>query len=78
MYNTKDGNKLLHLHTNKFIKHQNLKKIPITPSIIKQVHAVASLDDMPQGKKIRNIANNVIFYSSYISGVDCDAKKLIR
>ena len=43
------GNKWLHLQTNKVVKHQNLTKMPITMSIIKQIHALTTLDDMPQG-----------------------------
>ena len=53
-----------------------LGKIPITPSIIKQVHAIATLDDMPQGLKITNKENNVIFDSACITGVDYDEEKI--
>ena len=38
-----------------------LDKKPITPSIIKQVHALATLDDIPQGLNITNKVNNAIF-----------------
>ena len=46
--NAQGGHTLLHLYTNKVVKRQNLTKIPITPSIIKQVHALVTLDDMLQ------------------------------
>jgi hypothetical protein len=49
-----------------------LTKVPITPSIIKQVHALAELDDMQRGLKITNRANQVIFNSAWIAGVDYD------
>jgi hypothetical protein len=47
-----------------------MMKILITPSIIKQVHALAVLDEMPEGLKITNRANNVIFDTAWIAGVD--------
>jgi hypothetical protein len=40
MDNAQGGHELLHLQTNKVVKRRNLTKIPITPSIIKQVHAL--------------------------------------
>jgi Ran GTPase-activating protein (RanGAP) involved in mRNA processing and transport len=67
------GHELLHLQTNNVVKRSNLTKIPITPSIIKQVlHALAELDEMPAGLKITNRANHVIFDSAWIAGVDYD------
>jgi hypothetical protein len=47
----KGGHELLHLQTSKVVKRRNLTKISITPSIIKQVHALAELEEMPQGLK---------------------------
>ena len=41
-------------------------------SIIKQAHALTNLGDMPQGCKITNKSNNLIFYSACIAGVDYD------
>jgi hypothetical protein len=49
MDNAQGGHELLHLQTNKVAKRRNLTKIPITPSIIKQVHALAELEEMPRG-----------------------------
>jgi hypothetical protein len=72
MDNAQGGHELLHLQTNKVVKRRKLTKIPITPSIIKQVHALAVLDDMPEGLKIQNRANNIIFDSAWIAGVDYD------
>jgi hypothetical protein len=70
MDNAQGGHELLHLQTNKVVKQRNLTKIPITPSIIKQVHALAELEEMPKGLKITNRANQVIFNSAWIAGVD--------
>jgi hypothetical protein len=72
MDNAQGGHELLHLQTNKVVKRRNLTKIPITPSIIKQVHALAELEEMPRGLKITNRANQVIFNSAWIAGVDND------
>ena len=72
MGNAQGAHCLLHLQTNKVVKRRNLTKIPITPSIIKKVHALATLEDMPQGLKMINKADNVIFDSAFIAGVDYD------
>ena len=72
MENFQWGQKLLHLQTNKVVKWRNLTKIPIKPRIIKEVHALSTLDNMPQGLKIKNQANNVILDSDWIAGVDYD------
>jgi hypothetical protein len=72
MDNAQGENELLHLQTNKVVKRRNLTKIPITPSIVKQVHALAELEEMQAGLKITNRANQVIFNSAWIAGVDYD------
>jgi hypothetical protein len=72
MDNAQGEHELLHLQTNKIVKRSNLTKIPITPSIIKQVHALAELNEMPADLKITNRANQVIFNSAWIAGVDYD------
>ena len=53
MDNAQGGHELLHLHTNKVVKRRQLTKIPITPSNINQVHALAILDGMAEGLKIK-------------------------
>ena len=53
MDNAQGGHKLLHLQTNKVIKQRTLTKIPMPPSIIKQVHALAVLDDMLRRRRRR-------------------------
>ena len=44
----------------------------MTPSIIKQVEALAELDGMPAGLKITNRAGVVLFDSAWSAGVDYD------
>jgi hypothetical protein len=75
MDNAQGGHELLHLQTNCVVKRRNLTKIPITPSIIKQVHALAELDGMPLGLKITNRANIIIFDTAWIAGVDYDEEE---
>jgi hypothetical protein len=75
MDNAQGGHELLHLQTNSVVKRRRLTKVPITPSIINQVNALAVLDDMPKGLKIQNRANNVIFDSALIAGVDYDEEE---
>jgi hypothetical protein len=75
MDNAQGGHELLHLQTNRVVKRCTMTKIPITPSIIKQVHALAVLDEMLEGLKITNRANNVIFYTAWIAGVDYDEQE---
>jgi hypothetical protein len=61
MDNAQGGHELLHLQTNKVVKGRNLTKIPITPSIVKQVlNALAELEEMPRSLKITNRANQDI------------------
>jgi hypothetical protein len=78
MDNAQGGHELLHLQTNKILKSRNLTKVPITPSIIKQVHALAEMDEMPRGLKSTNRANQVIFNSAWIAVVDYDEELLRR
>ncbi len=75
MDNAQGGHELLHLQTNRVVKRRTMTKIPITPSIIKQVHALAVLDEMPEGLKITNRVNNVIFNTAWIAGVDYDEQE---
>jgi hypothetical protein len=75
MDNAQGGHELLHLQTNRVVKRHTMTKISITPSIIKQVHALAVLDGMPEGLKITNRANNVIFDTAWIAGVDYDEQE---
>eukprot|EP00957_Ditylum_brightwellii_P109262 8334249-Ditylum_brightwellii.AAC.1 len=49
--------------------------MPLTPSIIKQVHKLTELDNMPKGLKITNKTGDIFFDSTQIAGVDYDADK---
>ena len=65
--NTQCGAVLFHEQTKNVLKCRNLTKIPITRIIIKQVHARHAA-----GIKIKNQANNEIFYYVCIAGVYYD------
>jgi hypothetical protein len=67
-----EGHELLHLPTNSVIKRRKLTKIVLTPSIIRMVHRLAEIDNMPKGLKIANRADIIIFNSAWIAGVDYD------
>ena len=68
--NHQGGYELLHLSTNRVITRHSIKTVPSTPSVIKQVHALAAMDKMPQGLKINTRSNVTLFDASWIAGVD--------
>jgi hypothetical protein len=70
--NAQGGHELLHLQTNDVVKRRKLTKAVVTPSIIKMVHKLAEIDGMPKGLKIANRANQILFDSAWIAGVDYD------
>jgi hypothetical protein len=43
---------------------------PISPAIIKQLHQIAETEEMPNGLKIKNRVNNVLYDHAWIAGVD--------
>jgi len=67
-----EGHELLHLQTNHVITRHNVTSIPVTPSIISQVHELACLDGMPPGLKITSHTNQILFNSAWTAGVDYD------
>ena len=70
--NHQGGFELLHLATNQVITRHNITSVAITPSVIKQVHEIAKRDNMPEGLKIQNRTNVVLFDASWTAGVDYD------
>jgi hypothetical protein len=70
--NQQGGHILLHLPTGRRIIRRKVTPIPITPSIIRQVHRMAENEDMPEGLKISNRYGEVLFDSTWIAGVDYD------
>jgi hypothetical protein len=66
------GHEVLHLPTNKIVKPQYITPSPITPSIIKQVHDIAIMENMPEGLKIKNKTGNLLYDHAWIAGVDYD------
>ena len=67
-----EGHELLHLQTNSVITRHKVTSVPVTPSIISQVHALARLDGMPPGLKIISRTNQILFDSAWTAGVDYD------
>ena len=68
--NAQGGHELLHLPTNAVIKRRTVTPVPITPAIIKQVHALAAQERMPEGLKIENRTGQLFYDSAWIAGVD--------
>jgi hypothetical protein len=67
---SKGGHELPHLPTNQIIVRQYVTHVPISPAIIKQVHQIAEAEEMPNGLKIKNRVNNVLYDHAWITGVD--------
>jgi len=49
--------------------------VPVTPSIISQVYALACLDGMPPSFKISIHTNQILFVSAWTAGVDYDEEE---
>ena len=60
----------MHLPTNAVILRWRVTPIPITPSIITQVHHIAERDGMPKGLKVHNCFGTLLYDSAWIAGVD--------
>jgi hypothetical protein len=71
--NRQGGHELLHLQTNRVITRRKCTTIPVTPSVIQQVHALADADNMPEGLKIVNRQATTLFDSAWTAGVDYNA-----
>ena len=67
------GHELLHLATGKLVIHHHVTPIPITPSVILQVHALAEKEKIPAGLKIKNHLGTMLYDSAWIAWVDYDA-----
>jgi hypothetical protein len=70
--NEQGGHNVLHLQTGYKITRHRVTPLPITPAVLKQVHRLAEMDDMPQGLKITNRTGQVLYNSTWIAGVDYD------
>ena len=60
----------MHLPTNAVILRRRVTAIPITPSIIRQVHSIAEREGMPTGLKVHNRFGTLLYDSAWIAGVD--------
>ena len=69
------GHELLHLGTNRVITRNKVTQIPITPSVIRLVHAIAKKENMPRGLKIKNRTNTVLFETTWSTGVEYDERQ---
>ena len=61
---------MLHLLTNRIINRSHVTPIPVTPAIIIQVHKLARTQDQPEGLKIVNPYNIILYDAAWIAGVD--------
>ena len=68
--NDQGGYELLNLQTNKVINISCVTPTPINKSVMRQVHALAAKNRMPQGLKIVNRADITLCDSSWTAGVD--------
>jgi hypothetical protein len=63
---------LLHLQTNENVCRQYITLVPITSSVIKQVHELAVMQKMPHGLKVKNRINNLLYAHTWTPGVEED------
>jgi hypothetical protein len=68
--NIQGGHDLLHLPTNRIIMRSRVTSIPITPAVINQVHTMARQQAQPEGLKISNRYNVILYDAAWIAGVD--------
>ena len=61
------GYEVLHLQTNRIINRLTLTPTTIIPSIMTQVYAISKADKVPDGLKIENKSNLILFDSSLIA-----------
>ena len=70
--NHQGGHELLHLGTNRVITRNKVTPVPMTPAVIKLVHSIARNEGRPEGLKIENRANTVLFDAAWTAGVEYD------
>ena len=61
---------MLHLQTNAVVTRRTCTAVPLTPSVVKQVHQIATAEGMPQGLKIATRTGLTLFDSAWMAGVD--------
>ena len=71
IYNQQGGHELLDLATKRVITRRKVTHIPIAPTIIQAVENMAAQDGMT-GLKMRTHTGNILYDSSWITGVDYD------
>ena len=73
--NDQGGHQCLHLQTNRIITRAKVTPVPITAAVINQVRTIATQENMPDGLKIKNKYDVVLYDSAWIAGVDYDAEE---
>lgn len=73
--NAQGGHECLHLQSNRIVLRRCITPIPITPSVIARVHALADQDGIPEGLKIQNRLGTILYDSAWIAGVDYDDER---
>ena len=67
--NTQGGHVVLDITTNQVITRGVVTPVPITPSVIAAVEALAQKDGM-SGLRVKSYTGEVLYDSSWIAGVD--------
>ena len=70
--NHQGGHELLHLPTNAIITCRHVTPLPITPTVIKQVHTLAEHKNMPKSLKLSTRTGQLLYDSAWVAGVDYD------
>ena len=52
--NPQKGYDLPHLQTNKVVNFRKTWSVPVTTSVVQQVHTLARMDGVPKGLKFKN------------------------
>ena len=71
VYNQQGGHEVLDLTTKRVITRRSVTPIPITPTVIAAVESMAAEEGM-KGIKMRTKTGQVLYDSSWITGVDYD------
>jgi hypothetical protein len=61
------GHELLHSATNRIIMRQYVTEVPITSTIIQQIHDIANIEGMPKGLKVKNFTNQIFYDAAWIA-----------
>ena len=74
---TESGHEVYDLHTQRIITRRTLTALPITPSVIAAVEAIATTDKQ-KGLRLKTRKGITIYDSSWTAGVDYDESELTQ